>query len=177
MGIPDRHSGAVMLIDTDNDHDDATERTPLSDNAPSHAALPPWALLALEQYRELNSNFRSMWDVYIKFYTVFLTANVISIGVVIDRVEPANRPLIAAAFIAQNILAALTSAGLAAYSRTCRARLVAAAELLTPEPIDSRHATALRRPPIPDTLSMWAGVANTIAHIALIAVWLIIARP
>jgi hypothetical protein len=175
MGITDRHSGVVMLIDTDND-DDATGRTSLSDRATSHAALASWELLALEQYRELNSNFRSMWDVYIKFYTVFLTANVISIGVVIDRVDPANRPLIAAAFIAQNILAALTSAGLAAYSRTCRARLAAAAELLTPEPIDSRQATMLRRAPIPDTLSMWAGVANTIAHIALIAVWLIIAR-
>jgi hypothetical protein len=164
-----------MLIDTDNAHDDVTERPLPSDRAPYHATLAPWELLAFEQYRELNSNFRSMWDVYIKFYTVFLTANVISIGVVIDRVDPANRPLIAAAFIAQNILAALTSAGLAAYSRTCRARLAAAAELLTPVPIDSRQATALRRAPIPDVLGMWAGIANTIAHLALIAVWLIIA--
>lgn len=137
--------------------------------------LEPWQVLGLEQYREINTNFRSLWDIYIKFYTVFLTANVVGIGVVIDRVDAANRPLIAAAFVAQNLLAAATAAGLASYGRTCRRRLEDAAMLFIPSGWDHERAAILRSPPIPDTLSKWSGVANAVSHVILMAIWILVA--
>lgn len=163
-------------MDTSDVNDDRTLGShPVQDQTSTSAHLEPWQVLALEQYRELNTNFRSLWDIYIKFYTVFLTANVLGIGVVIDRVDPDNRPLIAAAFIAQNLLAAATAAGLATYGRTCRRRLEDTAALFAPPTSDRAAASVLSRPPIPDTLSTWAGAANIVSHIILIALWIVVA--
>jgi hypothetical protein len=165
-----------MLGSSDSENDGVPTGRPARDDASTLASLQPWQLLALEQYRELNTNFRSLWDLYIKFYTVFLTANVLAIGVVVERVEADNRPLIAAAFIAQNLLAAATAAGLATYGKTCRRRLEATAALFLPaQDGETDAARTLSRPPIPDTLSVWAGAANVMSHLILIVLWIVVA--
>jgi hypothetical protein len=163
------------MIASDADGDRILDSRQAEDRLSHAASLQPWQVLALEQYRELNTNFRSLWDIYIKFYTVFLTANVVGIGVVLDRVEPDNRPLIAAAFVAQNLLAAATAAGLATYGKRCARGLQDAANLLVPAGTDAATASVLSRPPIPATLSGWSGAANTLSHVLLIAIWVIVA--
>ena len=166
-----------MMDSSNSSHDVAGPEVSPRDRRSPDAPLEPWQALALEQYRELNANYRSVWDIYIKFYTVFLTANVLGIGVVIDRVDPENRPLIAAAFIAQNLLAAATAAGLAAHGRACGRRLEAtAATLLPPDAEGMPPRGSLRLPPIPDTLGTWAGVANVLSHLFLIVIWVAVVK-
>jgi hypothetical protein len=134
-----------------------------------------WSRLAFEQYRELATSFRNTWDVYVKFFTVFITFNVIAIGAVLERVDPANRPLMAAAFIAQNVLAAGTALGVAWYSRGCKQQLERTADVLLADASDPAARAILREAPIPGTTGIWAGSANFIAHLTLIAVWLLVA--
>ncbi|HEX6065874.1 MAG TPA: hypothetical protein VFZ04_16695, partial [Longimicrobiales bacterium] len=145
-----------------------------------HAAEPGasrelWSRLAFEQYRELATSFRNTWDVYVKFFTVFITFNVIAIGAVLERVDPANRPLMAAAFIAQNVLAAGTALGVASYSRVCKQQLERTADVLVRDANDPADRAVLRDAPIPGTTGVWAGFANFIAHLTLIAVWILVA--
>jgi hypothetical protein len=46
---------------------------------------------------------------------------------------------------------------------------------IRPESGEEEVASALREPPIPDTLSAWAGAANVVSHLILIAIWIVVA--
>jgi hypothetical protein len=165
------------LIDSHDQFDDAHEAISAGRH-PEHGWRPDdtWSRLAFAQYQELGMSLRSSWDIYIKFFTVFITFNVIAIGAVVERVDPINRPLMAAAFIAQNLLASGTALGLAWYTKKCRGQLERIADVLLQGTPRHVNRAVLREAPIPGTTGVWAGIANFIAHVSLIGIWILVAR-
>ena len=75
------------------------------------------------RHEDLGVTVRMCWDLYIKFYTVFLTFSVIGLGWILTRpgdaqMIPRARQLIAVVFLIQTILTAATSAGIGLYTGT-----------------------------------------------------------
>ena len=73
------------------------------------------------RHEDLGVTVRMCWDLYIKFYTVFLTFSVIGLGWILTRpgdaqMIPRARQLIAVVFLIQTILTAATSAGIGLYT-------------------------------------------------------------
>ena len=163
------------MINENLEIEDAYTAAESRHDAAAQAGDETWSRLGFEQYREHATSFRSSWDIYIKFFTVFITFNVIAIGAVLERVAPTNRPLMSAAFIAQNLLAAGTALGVAWYSRRCKEQMERTADVLLASAGDPATRAILREAPIPANTGVWAGVANFIAHVTLIAVWILIA--
>jgi hypothetical protein len=53
-------------------------------------------------FDEVSLQFRTVWDLYIKFYTVFLTVQIAGLGAIVQYVAQSNRILIVLAFILNN---------------------------------------------------------------------------
>src|SRR5262245_55974878 len=70
------------------------------------------------RYTELSQNLRAEWDIYIRFYTVFLTFNMAALAWAFAS-ERHSQPvrMVAWAFVVQTILTAGASAFLALHSR------------------------------------------------------------
>lgn len=125
--------------------------------------------LIKRRHEDLSQTFRTSWDLYIKFYTVFLTFSIAALGLLLSRNDssPAwSRSLrtIATVFIVQTILTAITSGAMALYS-TRVARCQAMLESQLPgAPLAVRSA-------VPVELTLWAGLANCAAMFAMVVVW------
>lgn len=67
--------------------------------------------------KEQSIAFRATWELYMKFYTVFLTVNFAALAATIQYITENNRrwPIILA-FVLQNILVGMTSVGMGRYS-------------------------------------------------------------
>src|SRR5215467_13757228 len=73
------------------------------------------------RHEDLSLTFRSSWDLYIRFYTVFLTFSVIGLGWVLTgpaeiRMVPRAKQVITIVFLIQTILTAVTSGAMALYT-------------------------------------------------------------
>ena len=79
--------------------------------------------LARKYFDEISLQFRTAWDIYIKWYTVFLTANVLALAGAVQYVEPDNRLIVAITFCIQNVLALLTAVYMALFSRRTAERI------------------------------------------------------
>lgn len=67
----------------------------------------------------LSEQFVAAWQVYIAFYTVFLTVNLAALGVTLEKVAGRkSRVMIAVAFVAQNLLGMATAMAMARYSES-----------------------------------------------------------
>src|SRR5580658_4185466 len=72
----------------------------------------------LKRFDEVNVYFRTTWDLYLKFYTVFLTFDIAALAWVSNNhLEGKLRWPVAISFISQNILVAITSARMVCYSK------------------------------------------------------------
>jgi len=123
--------------------------------------------LARKQFEERNQNYRTVWDLYLKFYTVFLTVNIVGIGVVVQHVPQQQRIPIIAAFVIQNLLSAGTAYFIARFSKEASAEVEELCKRLMPE--DSPELLA--KSPLPALLGFRAGWANVWSHMALIICW------
>jgi hypothetical protein len=129
--------------------------------------------------KELSQQFRTVWDIYIKFYTAFLVFNMAGLGLVAEKVKSWNaRKWIMLAFIFQNILSAITAFSIAFYSQQISDR----AERLTAElvsrkggPNDKSNPTFIESP-FPGQLGYWSGVANGVSHAFFIVSWIAVCR-
>ncbi len=125
---------------------------------------------------EIGLNVRTVWDIYIKFYTAFILFNLTGLGFVAEKVKSQHaKRVLMWAFISQNVLTALTSSAIAYYSweafvRTANleARRAALAGLvLDPVIIGST---------LPGPLTTLGALANTVAQVFFIASWIVVCR-
>ncbi|MCP5133687.1 MAG: hypothetical protein H6976_08800 [Gammaproteobacteria bacterium] len=123
--------------------------------------------LAQKQFEERNQNYRTVWDLYLKFYTVFLTVNIIGIGVVVQHVPQKQRLPIIAAFVIQNLLSAGTAYCIARFSKEASAELEEFCQQFAPE----STVEILTKSPLPALLGFRAGWANVWSHMAFIICW------
>jgi hypothetical protein len=131
-----------------------------------------------KQYEEVNTTFRSSWDLYITFYTVFLTFDIAAMAFIIgdkDKSEPmlAHRPLIVSVFLLQTLLTAITSAFMAVFSEDSLRLLEEARSALLRQ--DSTPEPEIPKISLPTALAKWAGWANCGAMVAMAIAWLLLA--
>jgi hypothetical protein len=127
--------------------------------------------LIKKQLEELSVQFRTVWDLYIKFYTIFLTFTIASLGAVIKYIDsPGGKAAISLCFIAQNIVSGITAFKIAMYSQTTQKRaekLVDVGAHASNEILD----LPAKGFPIPGELGYWAGMGNVIVHVLFVLLW------
>ncbi len=130
--------------------------------------------LQRKQFDEICLQFRNTWDLYLKFYTVFLTFNITALGLTIQFMSGVNRVPVIVVFLLQNVLSMITAIRISQFSRKMAIRLERICRNLMPEALQSarvefRH---LMDSPIPGELGYWGGIANAIAHVLMIVCWI-----
>lgn len=75
--------------------------------------------------KELNDQVLRAWDIYIKFFTVFLTVNIAALGLIVEKTQPgsAARWVVGITFVVQNAIAVITGLEMARYTRRATASL------------------------------------------------------
>jgi hypothetical protein len=125
-------------------------------------------------YLETLKVYARVWDIYIKFYTVFMTANVLGLGLVAERIHEHKWP-IALAFSIQNLITMGTSIGVARYSRDTDRRLTSIANhLMASGSAQGAADEVIKGSPVATKLSQWAGYANCVASTCMIGCWIAI---
>jgi hypothetical protein len=124
-----------------------------------------------QRVQDLGTTFRTVWDIYIKFYTVFLTFSLAAMSWLIEHkiTSSHSHKVIAVVFIGQSLLTSITSGAIGFYSYKVGKQLSGVEiTLLTGVPLPS----ALKRTQtIPSGLGLWSGFANAAAMIGMACVW------
>ncbi len=121
---------------------------------------------------ELSLQLRNAWTLYVRFYTAFLSFNLIAFGVASSSsFSPANGEYnwLAIALICQNCLSMGTSMYMARFSLNSASEADAVySELnkLCDAPSESP------KNPMPGQLGYWCGLANTLSILFLIVCWI-----
>jgi hypothetical protein len=129
--------------------------------------------LLQKQYEDVNTNFRTAWDLYIKFYTVFLTFNVAALAALFSNnfsLAEGSKWLVIGAFVLQDVLCAATSGLMAKFSQSYAEKLEQARAALLKDSAESDEGIPAGSLPV--DLSLWAGWANCWAMLAMVALWL-----
>jgi hypothetical protein len=107
----------------------------------------------------LNSQLLGAWDIYVKFFTVFLTVNITALGVVVTKIRPGKaRSVISITFFIQNVIAFVTGIMMARYTGQITEQLARIASELS----------------IFSSLGRWGGIANAIGNGIIGVTWLVI---
>lgn len=141
-------------------------------SAPQNQTSIDWLLK--KRIEEIGTMFRSIWDNYIKFYTVFLTFSLGALGWLIEQ-HGEDKPLthshtvIVIVFMGQSILTSITSLAVGFYSRRMAQDLASLeTELLATA---SEPFVIVSANPIPVSIALWAGIANAFAMLGMTVVW------
>jgi hypothetical protein len=134
----------------------------------------PQEWILKRRHEDLGVTVRMCWDLYIKFYTVFLTFSVIGLGWMLTRpgdiaMVPRAKQVIAIVFLIQTILTAMTSGGIALYTVHVAQDQEQIEQLLIQSHPSARPSI---RPAIPALLAQWGGWSNCAAMLAMAALWL-----
>lgn len=131
--------------------------------------------LLKQRLSETGPMFRSCWDNYLKFYTVFLTFNLAAMGWFVqkDASHISHPHPIAGVFSALTLLCAITSAAIALYTRKA-AKDYLALERTIFGAGDESVVLEKSPSPIPTQLAIYAGMANCIAMIGMACVWIVV---
>jgi hypothetical protein len=132
-----------------------------------------WILKA--RFAEVTVNFRTIWDLYLKFYALFLPFNIAALTWVFGRsfLVP-TRSALALSFILQNVNLAVTSALMANHSRLTDTRVRTLLDRIVD--LACARGEAIQRSAIvdvdiPTKMARWAGWANFWGMFFLIAIW------
>lgn len=122
--------------------------------------------------------YRTVWDLYLRFYTVFLTFSITALALTVQYVAKKDRGVIVIAFVLQNVLCAATAIQIADFSAISahRYRQLAALSLSTNAHGAALGVLDLASSPVPASLGVWGGAANAISHVLLICCWLSVPR-
>jgi hypothetical protein len=134
----------------------------------------PQEWILKRRHEDLGVTVRMCWDLYIKFYTVFLTFSVVGLGWILTRpgdvqMIPRGKQVIAIVFVIQTVLTALTSAGIALYTVHVAHDQDHIEDLLTQSHPGGRPSV---RPAVPSLLAQWGGWSNCAAMLAMAALWI-----
>ena len=123
-------------------------------------------------YLETLKVYARVWDIYIKFYTVFLTANVVGIGLVAKDIHGNRMPIIVS-FSILNFILIGTSVWMARYSTDTDKKLREVGNyLMALDSVEGTGAGVIKDSPVALRLSQWAGYANCAASACMIGCWI-----
>jgi hypothetical protein len=144
----------------------------LDDSEPETSLI--W--LAKKNYDECSLQFRTVWDLYLKFYVMFMTVNVTALGLTVQYVHTNSaRMVIAIAFVMQNVLSALTAAVIARYSSQMATKVSKLAAFIVENTTPAATIPPiLAESPIPGHLGEWSALANAVAHVVYSLLWIFV---
>ena len=120
--------------------------------------------------------YRSVWDLFLKFYTVFLTVNILALGTTIQYISQHNRWPIVVIFFGSNLVGIATSAWVARFSQGSGKRFEDLCKLYIESETETQHKklAGLASAPIPGWLGKYSGYA-CVANLLLFAIcWILI---
>jgi hypothetical protein len=133
--------------------------------------------LLQKQYEEVNINFRTVWDLYLRFYAVFLTFDIAAMALLLGS-KPIFQPtaeikhLIVVVFVLQSLLMAITSGFMALFTEGSRHHLEAARDaLLRDEP---KHTSEIPKISLPTAIAKYSAWGNCGAMLTMAVLWLIL---
>jgi hypothetical protein len=138
------------------------------------------AWLAQRLLEDNATAYHAVWDLYLQFYTVFLTFSIAALALTVQYVSKSHRPVIVWAFVAQNLISGVTAVLIARFSEDSASRYerLAAVYASRDPNLNSTEALNLAVSPIPGVLGEWGGYANAASHGLLIVCWLsLLGRP
>jgi hypothetical protein len=138
----------------------------------------PLTWLAKKYFDECSLQFRTVWDLYLKFYIMFLTVNGAALGLTVQYVySPKAKAVIALAFVLQNVFAAGTAAMISEYSFRMAKRVQGLAEFAVTNasaPDALPLPSVLGESPLPGQLGRWGGIANLGGHVVFVVLWFVV---
>ena len=150
---------------------EGSNRAP-ADTTPQRSSNSEWSWLIRRQLDDLGMQVRTVWDLYLKWYTVFLTANVAGLALTVQYVHPEHRKPVVWAFILQNFISSFTALSVGIFSeRSARRATELAAEIILPEMCSAKDRKLILKSTIPGRLGLWSGIANLLSHAAMILCW------
>lgn len=134
----------------------------------------PQEWILKRRHEDLSLNIRMCWDLYIKFYTVFLTFSVVGLGWVLTRpadiqMVPRGKQVIAIVFVVQTLLTAITSVAIAFYTARVAHDQEHIESLLAESHAGVRPSLT---PAVPVMLGHLGGWSNCAAMLAMTTLWL-----
>ena len=123
------------------------------------------------QVEDLGTHFRAVWDLYIKFYTAFLTVNVSALTLTVQFIDVAKRGPIIFTFAILNLAEFVTALLLGWYSKSVAKRQ----KRISCELLSIDHETGklnhLTDSAIPGNLASWSAYIGALSHILLMICW------
>jgi hypothetical protein len=126
----------------------------------------------------LITSFRTLWDIYIKWFTVLMTINIAAIAWLATKViatapdQPifANRSYIvgiATLFVIQNLLSIVTSVCIAVFSGNAHKALGRVLDSIEGSKFEGRESM------LPRWLAVYGAIANAIGLMCIVVIWII----
>jgi hypothetical protein len=114
---------------------------------------------------------------YLKFYTVFLTINVVALGVTVQYIQGFNRVPIVGVFAMQNAVCILTAIKIAGFSRSTSDRIRTLCEDIagvksSGDDASSAQMRHVTDSPAPGEFGYWAGVVIALGHATMVVTWI-----
>ena len=123
---------------------------------------------------ETSLSYRTVWSLYLQFYTVFLTFSIVALGLTLEHVSRNNRWPIAFALIIQNLLSAATAGCIARFSGISARRYEELCKIYIEADPEHKKLAGVGLSPLPGWLGTFGGYANLVSHVLLIACWVAI---
>jgi hypothetical protein len=124
-----------------------------------------------------NGNaYRTIWQIYIQFYTVVLTVNIAAMGFVVQFVQQVNRFPIVLVLAISNVIGAVTSIAIARFSWKSGETYENLCKLYIQSDSEPRHKklVGLASSPIPKWLGSLAGALCAVVLVLQACGWLAI---
>lgn len=125
-------------------------------------------------FDEYSLQLRTSWDLYIKFYTAFLTMNIAALGLTVQYIETDRRWPLVLLFVLQNFTSLLTAINMSYFTRRTEENIKALTLEIARKPI--HKFSILSRSPVPGDLGFWAGWGNAFGLVMFIFCWLAVLR-
>jgi hypothetical protein len=133
---------------------------------PPNSADVEWA--RRRHIEELTSQFRTVWDIYIKFYTVFLTFSLAAIAFVAGTNNQGPKGFVALAFVVQSVMTLGTTIGVGIFSSNTAKELERSVREIA-------GRSEAEHPWLPHRLACYSAFANSVGLVLFIGIWLYIA--
>lgn len=129
----------------------------------------PW--LAKKLLDECSLAYRTIWDLYLKFDAVFLTANLVGLGFTVQYVDQPHRWPIVMTFLVQNVAQFAMALWISKFSKETAKQYDEVCKLYVNSEEEYKPLGNLARAPLAGWIGAYGGYVNAAGHAAMVVTW------